>query len=116
MKKSGDITYTTVNRGESGKGLVEFSDKEGMEYALKKLDDTKLDGKRIRLVEEKRSPSRSRSRSNRRDNMKSESNKSKSRSNDGGRQEKPRKQRSATPDDRNRSRSNDQVENKSHPR
>ena len=69
--------------------LVEFSDKEGMEYALKELDDTKLDGKRIRLVEEKRSPSRSRS--NRRNNMRSESNKSKSRSNDIGRQKQNKK-------------------------
>jgi len=112
MKKAGDITYTTVNRGESGEGLVEFSDREGMEYALKELDDTKLDGKRIRLVEEKRSPSRSRSRSNRRGNRRSESKRSKSRSNDRRRQEKPRK-RSATPDDRNRSRSNDREEKES---
>ena len=71
--------------------LVQFSEKEGMEYALKELDDTKLDGKRIRLVEEKRSPSRSRS--NRRNNMRSESNKSKSRSNDIGRQKQRKKSR-----------------------
>merc|ERR1712114_88837 len=44
MRKAGDITYTTVNRGTRGEGLVEFSDREGMEYALKELDDTKLDG------------------------------------------------------------------------
>ena len=33
--------------------LVEFSDREGMESALRELDDTKLDERRIRLNEEK---------------------------------------------------------------
>ena len=49
--------------------LVEFGERRGMEYALEKLDDTELNGRRIRLVEESkllgkgRSRSRSRSRS-----------------------------------------------------
>ena len=44
--------------------LVEFADKEGMRYALDKLDGEELDGKKIRLVEEKRGGGRrSRSRS-----------------------------------------------------
>lgn len=34
--------------------LVEFADKDGMRYALDKLDGEELDGKKIRLVEEKR--------------------------------------------------------------
>merc|ERR1712106_855347 len=63
MRKAGDITYTTVNRGNRGEGLVEFTDREGMEYAIKELDDTKLDGNRIRLTEERKGGSRSRSRS-----------------------------------------------------
>eukprot|EP00092_Neocalanus_flemingeri_P039973 GFUD01043542.1.p1 GENE.GFUD01043542.1~~GFUD01043542.1.p1 ORF type:complete len:307 (+),score=92.89 GFUD01043542.1:49-969(+) len=117
MRKAGDITYTTVNRGKDGEGLVEFVDREGMEYALKELDDTKLDGRRIRLVEEKRSPSRSRSRSNRRGNRRSESNgrgnrRSESngkRSMDRGSQEKAKRQRSATPDEKSRSRSGDRA-------
>eukprot|EP00092_Neocalanus_flemingeri_P039974 GFUD01043543.1.p1 GENE.GFUD01043543.1~~GFUD01043543.1.p1 ORF type:complete len:336 (+),score=95.69 GFUD01043543.1:50-1057(+) len=135
MRKAGDITYTTVNRGKAGTGLVEFVDREGMEYALKELDDTKLDDRRIRLVEEKRSPSRSRSRSNRRGNRRSESNgrgnrrsesngrgnrrsesngrgnrRSESngkRSMDRGSQEKAKRQRSATPEQKSRSRSGD---------
>jgi len=109
MRKAGEITYTTVNRGESGEGLVEFADRESMDYALKELDDTKLDGKRIRLVEEKKNSSRSRSRSNRRGNRRSESKRSKSRSND-RRQEKTKRQRSETPDEKSRSRSNDRGE------
>merc|ERR1711915_1001553 len=87
MKKAGDITYTTVNRSRSGEGLVEFSDREGMEFALRELDDTKLDGRRIRLVEERRSPSRSRSRNDRRRN------------------DKARKYKSRTPDGPSRSES-----------
>ena len=54
----------------SSSSLVEFGERRGMEYALDKLDDTELNGRRIRLVEESkllggsgRSRSRSRSRS-----------------------------------------------------
>ena len=55
--------------------LVEFAERRGMEYAMEKLDDTELNGRRLRLVEESkmggggggggrgRSRSRSRSRS-----------------------------------------------------
>eukprot|EP00092_Neocalanus_flemingeri_P039971 GFUD01043540.1.p1 GENE.GFUD01043540.1~~GFUD01043540.1.p1 ORF type:complete len:338 (+),score=92.23 GFUD01043540.1:51-1016(+) len=127
MRKAGDITYTTVNRGKDGEGLVEFVDREGMEYALKELDDTKLDGRRIRLVEEKRSPSRSRSRSNKRGNRRSESKgrgnrrsesngRGNRRSESNGRrsmdrrsQDKAKRQRSTTPDEKSRSRSGDRA-------
>jgi len=66
MKKAGEITYSTVNRENSGEGLVEFADRSSMEYAMDELDNTKLDGRRIELIEERRSRSRSRSRSGRR--------------------------------------------------
>merc|ERR1712086_608855 len=110
MRKAGDITYTTVNRGNRGEGLVEFTDREGMEYAIKELDDTKLDGNRIRLTEERKGGSRSRSRSNRRGNRRSNSRgnrRSGSRSNSRKRRspEKSRKGRSPTPDEKSRSRS-----------
>ena len=48
--------------------LVEFAERRGMEYALEKLDDTELNGRRLKLVEESkmfgggRGRSRSRSR------------------------------------------------------
>ena len=35
--------------------IVEFADRRGMDYALEKLDNTDLDGRKIKLVEEKRS-------------------------------------------------------------
>jgi len=121
MRKAGDITYTTVNRGTRGEGLVEFSDREGMEYALKELDDTKLDGSRIRLKEEGKG-SRSRSRSNRRGNRRSRSKRSPSRSRDRRSPsrsrdrrspEKSRNNKSGTPDEkrRNKSGSDDRSRN-----
>merc|ERR1712025_919589 len=105
MRKAGDITYTTVNRGTRGEGLVEFSDREGMEYALRELDDTKLDGKRIRLVEEKRSPSRSRSRNNRRRERRRSESRSRSTSNRRNSPilEKSRKRKSRTPEEKSKS-------------
>jgi RNA recognition motif-containing protein len=89
--------------------LVEFSDREGMEYALKELDDTKLDGNRIRLTEEGggKNSSRSRSRSDRRGNRRSVSRRSRSKSMDRRSPEKARRHRSPTPDEKSRSRSND---------
>lgn len=49
-------------------GIVEFANYEDMKNAIRKFDDTVLNGRRIRLVEDKtarksRSRSRSRSRS-----------------------------------------------------
>merc|ERR1711936_1324623 len=73
----GEVIYSTVNRNNTGEGLVEFGDREAMEYALKELDDTKLDGKRIKLIQEERSPSRSRS-NNRREARRGGSNRSRS--------------------------------------
>lgn len=54
FRKAGDITYTSAHKIRECEGLVEFADKDGMRYALDKLDGEELDGKKIRLVEEKR--------------------------------------------------------------
>ena len=40
FKKAGDVVYADVYR--DGTGVVEFSRREDMKYALKKLDDTKF--------------------------------------------------------------------------
>jgi len=63
MREAGDITYTKAHSPRSGDGVVEFADRDGMEYALRKLDDTELDGRRIKLTEEGGGRGRSRSRS-----------------------------------------------------
>ncbi|KAM4651992.1 serine/arginine-rich splicing factor 9-like [Discoglossus pictus] len=67
MRKAGDVCYADVHK--DGMGIVEFIRKEDMEYALRKLDDTKFrshEGENyyIRVCPERNaSYSRSRSRS-----------------------------------------------------
>lgn len=74
MRKAGEITYTNTHNIRSGEGIVEFGSRSAMEYAIDKLDDTELDGRKIRLTEEnKKSRSRSRSRSRRNDRSRSRS-------------------------------------------
>ena len=51
MKVCGEIIYSTVNRVNSREGLVEFKHREDMERAIDELDDSKLDGRRIKLVQ-----------------------------------------------------------------
>ncbi len=81
MRQCGEITYTNAHHQRPGEGIVEFGSRDDMDYALDKLDDAELDGKRIRLIEEKRrSPSRSRSRSRRRRSRTRSKSRSKSRS------------------------------------
>ena len=41
MRKAGDVVYTDAN-GETGEGVVEFSNREDMEEAVRKLDDTEF--------------------------------------------------------------------------
>ena len=41
MRKAGDVVYTDVN-GDAGEGVVEFSNREDMEEAVRKLDDTEF--------------------------------------------------------------------------
>ena len=40
MRKAGDVVFTDVERG--GDGIVEFSNRDDMEYAIKSLDDTEF--------------------------------------------------------------------------
>jgi len=49
-KNTGDVLYTNVDR--KGGGIVDFGNREDMEYAIRKLDDTELDGNRIELSAE----------------------------------------------------------------
>ncbi|XP_073259124.1 serine/arginine-rich splicing factor 5-like isoform X4 [Porites lutea] len=87
ISKAGEVTFADAHKRRQGEGVVEFATKEDMKNALKKLDDSELNGRRIRLKVEKvksysrRSRSRSRSRSpKRKKRSRSKSRKSKSRS------------------------------------
>jgi len=108
MRKAGDVVYTDVDK--YGEGVVEFSNRDDMEYAIKSLDDTEFKNHhessyiRVKLANKgggsssrKRSvsPNRSRSRDRERDRKRSYS-RSRSVSSD---REKSRKKSSPKDDD-----------------
>ncbi|XP_023024364.1 serine-arginine protein 55 isoform X4 [Leptinotarsa decemlineata] len=116
MRQAGEVTYADAHKQHRNEGVVEFASYSDMKTAIEKLDDTELNGRRIRLVEDKKtksrrstsysSRSRSRSRSPRRSRSRSRSrrsshSKSKSRSRSGSAKADREKSKS-----RSRSRSN----------
>jgi len=112
MRQAGEVTYADAHKQRRNEGVVEFASYSDMKNAIDKLDDTELNGRRIRLIEDRRrggrrsrsssSRSRSRSRSRRRS-------RSRSRSKDGG-----SKSRSRSRSDTKRSKSRSQSKNKEH--
>lgn len=92
MRQAGEVTYADAHKEHRNEGVVEFASLSDMKNAIEKLDDTDLNGRRIKLVEDKKSrhknsSSRSRSASNSRSRSKSPQNghASKSRSRSGSR-------------------------------
>lgn len=77
MRKAGDVVFTEVD-GRGG-GIVEYSNKRDMKYAVEKLDDSEFRGRsensyvRVRLAGRGRSNSRSNSRSSARRSSKKRS-------------------------------------------
>ncbi|XP_053956610.1 serine-arginine protein 55-like [Anastrepha ludens] len=78
MQRVGEVTYCDAHKERRNEGVVEFASKSDMEAALEELDDTALDGRRVRLVEDRRrrklvggKRERSRSRSDTRSRSKS---------------------------------------------
>lgn len=95
MRQAGEVTYADAHKQRRNEGVVEFASYSDMRNALQKLDDTELNGRRIRLIEDthssrgrrsrssssrSRSPSRSRSRRRSRTRSRSRSRGSRSRS------------------------------------
>ncbi|XP_072531570.1 serine/arginine-rich splicing factor 4 isoform X1 [Salminus brasiliensis] len=73
MRQAGEVTYADTNKGRRNEGVIEFRLYSDMKRALEKLDGTEVNGRKIRLIEDRpsarcrrsysRSCSRSRSRS-----------------------------------------------------
>ena len=70
MRKAGDVTYADTHKDRRNKGVGEFASRRDMERAMDMFDDYDLNGRRIKIFEEKqgggggrRSKSRSRSKS-----------------------------------------------------
>ncbi|XP_022796108.1 serine/arginine-rich splicing factor 5-like isoform X2 [Stylophora pistillata] len=131
ISKAGEVTFADAHKRRQGEGVVEFASKEDMKAALKKLDDTELHGKRIRLKIEKvrsssrrsrsrsrsRSPKRRKSHSHSRSQSKSRSKSPKKRHNSSSHSRSPsksRKSRSQSKEkERSRSKSVEEEEKKS---
>ncbi|KAG7520935.1 serine arginine-rich splicing factor 6-like isoform X2 [Solea senegalensis] len=87
MRQAGEVTYADAHKERTNEGVIEFRSQSDMKRALDKLDGTDINGRKIRLVQEKSrkrrsySGSRSRSRSRRRSRSQSRrSSRSRSRS------------------------------------
>ncbi|XP_029358866.1 serine/arginine-rich splicing factor 6 isoform X2 [Echeneis naucrates] len=104
MRQAGEVTYADAHKGRANEGVIEFRSRSDMKRALEKLDGTDVNGRKIRLVEDKPrrrrsySGSRSRSRSRRRSHSRS------------------RRSRSSHSRSRSRSRSQSRNKRRSHSR
>ncbi|MGH0167471.1 UNVERIFIED_CONTAM: hypothetical protein FKN15_052912 [Acipenser sinensis] len=77
MRQAGEVTYADAHKERTNEGVIEFRSHSDMKRAMEKLDGTDINGRKIRLVEDKPrrrrsySGSRSRSRSRRRSRSRS---------------------------------------------
>ncbi|KAL9891930.1 serine-arginine protein 55-like isoform X1 [Glossina fuscipes] len=121
MRQAGEVTYADAHKQRRNEGVVEFASLSDMKTAIEKLDDTDLNGRRIRLVEDRRSgrggrggrgqsgssSSRSRSRSRRRTRSRSRrSSRSRSKSHSRSKSRGARSKSKSPVKSRSRSRSN----------
>jgi len=106
MRQAGEVTYADAHKDTRGEGIVEFACGADLRRAMDKLDDTDLNGRRIRLVDQslsrrRHSRSRSRSRSRHsRSRSRSRGSRSRSRSRSRGRDRSRSKSRSRSKDRR----------------
>ncbi|MXQ86726.1 hypothetical protein E5288_WYG012935 [Bos mutus] len=113
MRQAGEVTYADAHKERTNEGVIEFRSYSDMKRALDKLDGTEINGRNIRLIEDKPrtshrrsysgSRSRSRSRSKGRSRSRSKGRKSRSKS-----KSKPKSDRGSR--SRSRSRSKDEYE------
>lgn len=116
MRQAGEVTYADAHKLRRNEGVVEFASYSDMKSALDKLDDTDINGRRIRLVEDRSDKksrsrsysSRSRSRSGKRSRSRSRSSRSRSKSRSGEKnnKSKSRSRSNSRKKSVNRSRSN----------
>ncbi|XP_024083745.1 serine-arginine protein 55 isoform X5 [Cimex lectularius] len=112
MRQAGEVTYADAHKDRRNEGVVEFATLSDMKNALDKLDDTDLNGRRIKLVEDRRRTRRSRSSSSR---SRSRS-RSRRRSRSSRRSSRSRSRRSSRSKSRAKSGSRSKSRSKSHDR
>ena len=99
MRSAGEVTYADAHKTRRNEGVVEFARYEDVRNAIDKLDDTELNGRRIKIVDDsrKKGGSRSRSRSRRsRSRSRSRSGRGRSRSRSGSRKRSRTRSRSGS--------------------
>jgi arginine/serine-rich splicing factor 4/5/6 len=100
MRAAGEVTYADAHKRHKNEGVVEFASRSDMAKAVDKLNGAELNGRKIKVSEDKprsrrRSRSRSRSRSSRRSKSRSRS-KSSSRSRSRSKSRSPKRDRKNT--------------------
>merc|ERR1712142_1374421 len=110
MRSAGEVTYADAHKQRRNEGVVEFVRYEDVQNAIDKLDDTELNGRRIKIVDDsrkgkKRSRSRSRSRSKSRSRSRSRRGRSRSDSRKKSRSRTRSKTRDSVKREKSRSRS-----------
>ncbi|KYB29603.1 serine-arginine protein 55 isoform X2 [Tribolium castaneum] len=111
MRQAGEVTYADAHKQRRNEGVVEFASYSDMKNAIDKLDDTELNGRRIRLVEDRRRGSRRSRSSSSRSRSRSRSPRRRSRS-----RSRSRSHRSSRSKSRDRSKSKSAAHSKSRSR
>merc|ERR1712183_1222941 len=73
LREAGEVTYADAHKHRQNEGVVDFATYDDMKRAIDKMDDTELNGRRIKLVPDGSFSSRSRSRSHSRGRSRSRS-------------------------------------------
>ncbi|XP_050354798.1 serine-arginine protein 55 isoform X4 [Nymphalis io] len=106
MRQAGEVTYADAHKQHRNEGVVEFATHSDMRAAMEKLDGTELNGRRVRLVEDRRSSRRrTRSSSSRSRSRSRERRRSRSRSRRSSRSRSKSRPKSKSPEAKSRSRS-----------
>ena len=54
MRSAGEVTYADAHKSRKNEGVVEFARYEDVQNAIDKLDDTELNGRRIKIIDDSR--------------------------------------------------------------
>ena len=54
MKSAGEVTYADAHKSRKNEGVVEFARYDDVQRAIDKLDDTELNGRRIKIIDDSR--------------------------------------------------------------
>ncbi|RUS68383.1 hypothetical protein EGW08_023855, partial [Elysia chlorotica] len=53
MRQAGEVTYADAHKKHRNEGIIEFATYGDLKNAIDKLDNTEINGRKIRLIEDK---------------------------------------------------------------